>query len=481
VTAGLRAAARRLAAPPARGIVALAVAGALLVGSPSGAGAARGASPTTGAGALRAAAAAAAPALGPSVDPHVAPTAIEAYVWGAPLVTMMRTRARSLCLAPVNTLLNAPTLAGPGDRLVVTPNADTLYSNAWLDLRRGPIVLSVPASDRYYVFQFLDMYTNTIANVGTRTNGNAAGRYAITGPGWHGPLPAGTHHISSPTPDVWVIGRTLVTSPTDLPAAAAQQHRDTLQPLGPAGPATGTELPGGCSPATPSNTTFVADLVAAMTADPPPRRDAPIVADLAAVGIGPGLTPAAALDAALLTRATTAGLALVARNATAELVTRHGWSRLPSLGTYGTDYVARAATAATGLGADVPAEAVYFQATHDSTGTGLSGSTAYRIHFAARDLPPIDPRAFWSVTAYGPDHFLVANAIGRYSLGDRTRGLRYGPDGSLDLYLATQPPAGHETNWLPTPAGPFSLVLRTYLPAARIRDGGWVPPVVQPG
>jgi hypothetical protein len=451
------------------------VAGALLLALP---GAAR-AAPPSGAASLRAAAATAARRLG-SPDPRAAQAAIEAYVWGAPLVTMVRTRARALCLGPTNRLVETSTLAGPTARLVVTPNADTLYASAWLDLRRGPVVLQVPRSDDYYVFQFLDMYTNTIANVGTRTNGGGAGRYAITGPGWHGTLPTGVHRISVPTPDVWVIGRTLVPSPSDLPAVVAQQRGDTLQPL--AAPTTSSPIPAlssGCTTAF-SDATFLTDLATAMGAAPPPARDRPIVADLATVGIGPGLVPDGALTPTLVRQSIAAGRSVVSRTTAAALVPRDGWSTLPSEGTYGTDYVARAATAAVGLGANVPAESVYFQAGRDPNGAPLSGATTYHLHFARSALPPIDPRAFWSLTVYGPDHFLVANAIDRYSIGNRTSGLHYGTDGSLDLYVGARPPAGHETNWLPAPSGPFSMVFRTYLPGARIRHGVWAPPPIEP-
>ena len=142
--------------------------------------------------------------------------------------------------------------------------------------------------------------------------------------------------------------------------------------------------------------------------------------------------------------------------------------------------MARAATTAVGLGANVPAESVYFQAGTDASGAPLRGASGYHLHFAASALPPIDRRAFWSLTAYGPDHFLVANAVNRYSIGDRTTGLQYGPGGSLDLYVGATPPAGHETNWLPTPPGPFTLIFRAYLPGPQIRSGAWAPPPIQP-
>ena len=436
--------------------------------------------PADGAATLRALAAEAAGRAGPGVDRSRFQAGIEAYVWGYPLVVMSRTRAQVLCLTRVNALLNVPTLLGAGSRLVVTPNADTLYSTAWLDLRTGPVVLRVPAvRDRYYVLQFLDMYTNTIADVGTRTNGGRAGAYAIVGPGWHGRLPAGTHRIASSTPDAWVIGRTLATSPGDVAAAAADQRRYLLEPL-PGAPTAPRASARGCSSQTTPRASFASELAAAMTADPPLRRDRPVVADLAAAGIGPGLAPDAA-EAASAEASQAAALELIRRSGMRLTTERDGWSQLHRVGTYGTDYVTRAAVAAVGLGANVPAESVYYFAAKDRAGTPLTGARSYAIHFQRGKLPPIDRHGFWSITLYGPDHFFVANPIDRYTIGDRTAGLTRGPDGSLDVFVSNRPPPGHEGNWLPAPAGSFNLVLRAYLPGRGIRSGAWAPPGVRPG
>ena len=377
----------------------------------------------------------------------------------------------------------APSLAGPGDRLVVTPNADTLYSNAWLDLRRrGPIVLSVPASDRYYVFQFLDMYTNTIANIGTRTNGNAAGRIRDHRTRLARPAPRRDppHQLADPA----TCGSSAVpssTSSTDLAAAVAQQQRDTLPPFG--RPASTTDpaarrlfardtaerhVRHGPRAAMAPTRHHPRDHRSSATSppwgsvlgSPPPRRSTPRSwpgPSTPASRSSPGTPPPS-------------------------VVTRDGWSAPPSLGTYGTDYVARAATAADRS-----------RRRRARRGRLLPGGARQRwhrpvgLHRVPHPLrgsgPPADrpARAFWSVTAYGPDHFLVANAIGRYSLGDRTPGLQYGPDGSLDLYLAAQPPAGHETNSLPPPPGRSASCCAPTSPRPESGEGGWVPPVVQPG
>lgn len=434
----------------------------------------------SGAATLRASAADAARRAGPGVDRMAFQAGVEAYVWGFPLVTMSRTRGQVLCGIPVNTLINVPRLLDAGSRVVVTPNADTLYSSAFLDLRPGPMVLRVPAvRDRYYVFQFLDMYTNTIADVGTRTNGGRAGAYAIVGPGWHGRLPTGTGRITAPTPDVWVIGRTLAALSRDVAGAAAEQRRYRLQPLSGVTPPAGASAPA-CSPPSAPRPSFTGELATAIGADPPPPRDRPIVADLAAAGIRPGLVPnAAALATTEASRA--AALEIIRRVGSRLTTARNGWTRLHGTGSYGTDYITRAVVAMVGLGANVPDESVYYFASTDEGGAPLSGAASYVIHFRPGQLPPIDPRAFWSISLYGPDHFFVANPVDRYAVGDRTEGLTRGHDGSLDVFVSHSPPPGHEGNWLPAPAGSFNLVLRAYLPGPGIRSGSWTPPAVRPG
>jgi hypothetical protein len=217
-----------------------------------------------------------------------------------------------------------------------------------------------------------------------------------------------------------------------------------------------------------------------MAADPPPRRDRPIVEDLARVGIGPGLPPLGASAAATVEQSQGAASQLIDDTRRRLATVHEGWSRLHAVGTYGTDYLSRATVTKFALGANVPAESVYYFADVDAQGVTLSGARTYVIHFPAGDLPPIDRRGFWSVTMYGPDHFLVANTSNRYAIGDRTAGLQRGPDGSLDLYLANQAPPGHEANWLPAPAGRFNVVLRAYLPTAPIARGSWTPPGIRP-
>ena len=414
---------------------------------------------------------------------------VDAEIWGLPLVIMSHTRDILACQLGVNHLFNASKLAGPNSTSVVAPDNNVLASTAFLDLRAGPQLLSVPSvSGRYVSFQLLDMYTNTIADVGVLTDGGRAGTYAFVGPGWHGTIPKGVTRIDVPTPDAWLLGRTQVNGPADLAPAMALQQKYSLTAL--TGHGSGTT--GGPStltcpaPALPSPTSlgFLADLGKDMAADPPSAADGPVVQAMAAAGIGPGRTPGGtgAGDAGEYLKALGLGASLFAGAVGGGSTTSTGWTRGAVVGSYGTDYVERALVAKVGLGAQVPAQAVYFDAGRAQSGTTtirLVGSRSYEIRFPAQDVPPHGADGFWSITVYNAARFLVANPIDRYSIGDETPGLVRGNDGSLTIVMSDTRPTEKGVNWLPAPAGAFSLTLRVYDPAEQVLDGSWSPPVIQ--
>lgn len=410
-----------------------------------------------------------------------------AYIYGLPLIEVLHT----LKLLPVNAAVSSGVLANASVRLVLLPNRDTLYTLAHLDLRAQPQVLHVPDTHgRYYTMQLLDAYTNVIANVGRRSTGTAAGDFAIVGPGWRGRLPAGVHKIRSPTPDVWVLGRTLVTGPADVGAVRALQARYTvfgLSALGtPAEPRSSvvlTRAPSFAPAPPPRGLAFLDELGQALRLDPPPPRDAALLRVLAQAGIGAGRVPSRTTEPALRS-AWKAGLADGARRLARyverlkrDSALRHrGWLLLgPRAGRFGTEYLLRAAAATQGLGVNVPREALYPTATTDSAGRPLSGAHRYVVHFAAGQLPPVS--AFWSLTLYGPDLFFYPNRLGRYALGDRSR-LRTGRDGSLSIAISHSAPPS-TTNWLPAPTGRFELALRLYEPRRSVLVGRWPLPRIE--
>ena len=387
--------------------------------------------------------------------------------------------------APVNQFAYIKTLATPDAKMVIRPNADTIYTTAWLELSSQPMVLRLPAvADRYYVIPVYDAYTNQFCSFGSRTTGSAAGDYLIAGPDWSGSVPQGiTAVVRAPTPTVWMIGRTLVRGPDDLPDAVAVTTQFQLVPLDEYG--TGytppsnvpvqppdplfdanpvTDAPGFRSPA------FFGVMQPFILANPPPPDQARLVQLFAPVFANPNALTPKIVQYALGVM----DLAIV--SATTKV---NGWSYSLALGSYGENYALRAAVARYGLGANVKEDAVYASCSTDPAGNALNGASAsYTVRFPAGQLPPVN--GFWSVTVYGQDLFLVPNPINRYAVGSET-GLVPDPDGAFTIQLSSTapPPQVPQANWLPVPAGPFSLTLRTYWPQEPILNGSYIIPPVE--
>jgi hypothetical protein len=424
----------------------------------------------------------------------------QAYDYGLPLLEFLRVRAEETSVrcpdgmgnAPVNSFSNARGFARPEDRTVVAPNTDTLYSIAHLDLARGPIVLSHPdMGKRYYSFELLDPYTNVIDIRGARKDGFDAGRFEIR---WnHAPgkaeRPPHTPLIKSKYRRVWVIGRTLATGPADQRKARKLMARYRLTRLG----GKARRFSKGCKPGAPKDYAtptdgpgFITALNRALKRNPPPKRDEPLLSQLAAVGVGAGKSPdGAGLPPDVLV-ALYDGVAHEAASlpgATRLMIFNQakqtgGWL-LPAsnIGNYGTDYLYRAQIAVVGLGANTPNEAIYPTGITDASGTLYSGANRYRLTFPSGEEPPA--RYFWSLTMYDSDGYLVANPINRYSVGSSHPPLLKQPDGSIVIAIQHDPPTEPRVNWLPAPAaGGFRLNLRLYGPSVAARTGVWRPPGV---
>jgi hypothetical protein len=409
----------------------------------------------------------------------------QAYLYAYPLVLMERTRA--VQNRPINQFVHAQAYPGPQTRAVIRPNVDTLYSTAWLDLSREPIVMSVPdMGDRYYLIQCLDAWTETFSVPGTRTTGNQARRFAIVGPGWKSTLPAGVTEIRSPTNTVWMIGRIQTNGPADYPNVRALQKGFQLAPLSGTAVAASTAA---TIPATTGRTPpeqiaaqtasdFFSAFADALVANPPHADDATFVARFKSLGLVPGRK----FDAASLSPAVRAALDRAARDAQERLsrtdaTVRNGWRFFTTIGRYGSDYLNRASIARFGLGALPPEDAIYPSIEHDADGRPFSGANRYVMHMPKSALPPV--KAFWSMTLYDADGYFAPNAINRYAIGDRDQ-LRFNDDGSLDVYIQTARPAEDRVaNWLPAPAGDFNLTLRLYWPGPEALSGGWAPPSVR--
>ncbi len=426
--------------------------------------------------------------------------AVDAYIYFYPLITMDVTRKQLTNVkypegmnTPMNTFANMPAFPTANMRAVVRPNFDTLYSSAWVDLTKEPVILSVPdTGGRYYLMPMLDMWTDVFASPGWRTTGTEAANYVLVPPGWGGALPKGMQRLYAPTPYIWLIGRTKTDGPADYDAVHQIQAGYTLTPLSAWGNA-GEPIIGAVDPSVDMKTapkvqvdsmsgdkyfTYAADLLKTI---PPHVTDEPILAQMKRIGIEPGKS----LDFATLDPAVQAALEYAPQAAQRLMQSKvptlarvaNGWSmNTDTMGVYGNYYLKRAIVAQLGLGANLPEDAVYPLNLGDSTGKPLDGANDYVIHFEKSDLPPVD--AFWSITLYDPEGFQVANALNRFAVSSWMP-FKYNADGSLDLYFQNiSPGADKEPNWLPAPKGSFNLTFRLYAPKMEVLTGEWNPPAV---
>jgi hypothetical protein len=409
----------------------------------------------------------------------------DAYIWGFPLVlTDWYFGLAQKNKIVVNRFYAKQHLATPADK-AVGPNNDTLYGYAWLDLTHQPQVLHVPdTNDRYYSIQFLDAYANTFTYVGRRVTGTKEGTYAIVGPTWHGSLPANVKRINAPTNQVLALTRTLVTSEADLPAARAIHTQYALAPLSAYSKIhPEAEVPDANLSLFPVpnlanlGLQFYDNLAAGLETAPPPTRDTATVKRFTTIGISSGKRPSQLKDNDVLSVLREAVPVADGRIRKANYSTVvNGWIGNYKITNFIQDPLLRASVNRYGPGAHIAKEALYFSAKPD--GAPLSGAHNYTLKFPAGALPPVD--AFWSLTLYGQDFGLVANAINRYAIGDRTAGLVYGSDGSLEIQIQNQAPEEGKANWLPAPAGPYQLILRTYQPKPALFNGSYkLPPLKQ--
>ncbi len=408
-----------------------------------------------------------------------------AYIWGFPLVqTQLYLKLARQKGVVFNTLYAARRLATPADKGAVGPNNDTLYATGWLDLASEPVVISVPDThDRYYSIQLMDAYENSFAYIGRRATGTKEGNYAIVGPGWQGAMPAGVTKIAAPTTAVLALVRTLVTGDADLPAALAVQAGYSVVKLSDFPKVkTSPQLadnPIKLAPAThPAElgAAYFDELSAGLAQFPPPASDQGFVESLAVLGIGPGKTPSKTGNARLLATAALSADRLVRAHAKASAKDVNGWKARYDIVPFITPPLERAAIDVLGAGANIAQEALYFSLANGPDGEVLTGTTPYVLEFPAGQLPPVE--AFWSLTLYGADFYLVDNPIHRYEIGDRTPGLVKGADGSLKIAIQHTQPRSGAANWLPAPAGAFQLILRAYQPGPALISGAYELPAI---
>jgi len=369
----------------------------------------------------------------------------EAYIYAFPLVLTDATKTLSTNTdgtmtgrAPINQFNHAKKLADASFRTVVTPNVDTVYSQAWLDISTEPMVYVLPETDRFCNVQLLDAWTNTAAVL------DKAGAYAIALPGWEGELPDGVTRVDVPTATMWSITRTVLSGNEDLPNVYAIQEQMQLLPLS-------AYVQGG-------------EYTAPQGAYKEENDFVPVNKVLS-------MTPAEFFNTANALMQVNPPAADGAKYA--QKLGQWVYYGKP-IGDFGTEYTYRAMVALVGLGANTVDVAIYHKTAVDETGAALTGEKKYTLHFET--LPPTLEGGFWSVTAYGEDDFLIDNSIDRYCINDRSD-FKLNADGTLDIILSKDAPED-ASNWLPVSDGEFHLFMRIYVPDMTALDS-WQPPVIR--
>ncbi|CAM3583669.1 DUF1254 domain-containing protein [Flavobacterium chungbukense] len=373
----------------------------------------------------------------------------------------------------------------PADTAVVTPNNDTPYSWAILNLSDEPIVLELPEiTNRYYSFQFVDLYTFNFAYVGSRATGDKTGKYLIAGPDWKGEKPNGIDKvIQSETNLITLLGRTeLKMASGDIENVKKIQSQYKLTPWH---EFSKTTAPAHKEYALPFPAFKQADLTSAefiglgsnlLQYTSPNNAETDLRVKLAKIGLVPGKEFDAKNYSPEVLKAINEGVAEAGK----EL--EDGANKLTNAtDLFGTreelngDFTKRALGAAAGLYGNTKQEAIYIGTRTDKENAILSGKNKYVIRFPKGQTPPA--KYFWSITLYElPSRYLVNNPINRYSIGDRTTGLKYEPNGDLNIYIQNEVPKGKESNWLPAPKNAFYYLIRIYGPDESILKGTWKAP-----
>ncbi len=380
--------------------------------------------------------------------------------------------------------------SSPKDTDIVSPNNDTPYSYAWVDLRAEPWVLTLPKieENRFYTSQWDDLWGFVLDNPGSVEDGNGGVTVLLASPTWQGELPEGVKRvIQGDSEFLGSLTRTQLIEPEDLLNVEKIQAEYKLEPLS---AYLGKETPG-VAPAiewkswtegaetTDEFWAYVNFLLPLTTPNP---QDKPVQDRMAKIGLAAGKP----WDSAALGDDVSAAIAAGMQDALAELKDASTKITDPSLffrsrKDLNKDYFNRALGVMVGIFGNVKKVSVYFAVADDDQGELFDGSEHnYAVTFSADQIPPA--KNFWSWTMYKlPQRWLVDNPINRYSIGSSTPGLKTATDGSITIYFqATSPGKDKESNWLPAPEGSFWPILRTYGPGPTILDGSWkMPPVKQ--
>jgi hypothetical protein len=426
----------------------------------------------------------------------------DAYIYGFPIVDNYRIqhaywvdKAKPEYKGPWNQLVNIPRVYTPADTAIQTPNSDTPYSWLGADLRSEPLVLTVPAmeKDRYFSVQLIDYYTFNFDYIGTRTSGNGGGSFLLAGPGWKGETPKGIKKVfRCETELAFPAYRTQLFDPADLDNVKKVQAGYKVQPLsaflGQPAPKAAPAIDF-MKPLTPAeektSLQFFNILNFVLQFCPTVPSEQALMARFGKIGVGAGKIFDASKLSTEMKAAIEQGMA-DARVAFAGLKKEFEEGKVNSGDVFGTraymkgNYLYRMGAAVLGIYGNSKQEALYPTYYVDAAKQKLDGANRYTLRFAPGQLPPVN--AFWSLTMYDePQSLLVANPINRYLVNSpMLPQLKRDADGGLTLIVQNESPGKEkESNWLPGPKGPFSMIMRLYWPKEAARDAKWKQPPLQ--
>jgi hypothetical protein len=447
------------------------------------------------------------PVVGPMTKEYVQMMGRMAYVWGWPLVYVYNQRTEltkvpepillngAICIAPMNQVSMLTGYVNPAETYIADPNQDVVYGLGFLSFEKEPVVIQVPDfGDRFWTLPVYDARTDQISELGLQY-GTKPGFYMIVGPNWKGETPSGisgvvrsTTNFAATMPRIF-----LNDTPEDQAAIQPLLNQILVYPLsqfdGKMKTKDWSKMPKVERKGTPAKysstqppwvdpATFFDTLPIVMQQVPPMPGEEALYEQIGSV------LDAAAKDAEVMKT-----LRETAFAADAELVAPmmrwrvngepagNGWTSPANNGAFGTDYIHRMGAVKADPYDNKRNETMYFYTDNDSNSQQLVGKSSYAVTFPKGQLPQV--KGFWSLTVYNPEHVFAPNAISRFALGTKNKSLKYDSDGSLTIYLGTKSPdADKEPNWIPAPAGNFSIWLRAYWPDQAILDGTWKPPIV---
>jgi len=422
----------------------------------------------------------------------------EAYIFGYPMLEHYKTmyanvidETSSAYKAPFNQKFDETKLYTPKDTLIITPNSDTLYTVLWMDLRTEPQVLSIPAIDeRYFSFQLNDAYTYNFDYIGSRTTGDKGGTFLFVGPNWNGDIPEGITKVLEPeTEIIFTLGRTQVFSNDDLDAAISIMDDYKIQPLSQYlkqdSPIPAPKIDFiSWSDEKANSEEFINYLNLILTYTPIHPSDKELFEKFEKIGI----TSGDQVDFKQMDPKIKDAIALGVDSAITKIEEKmndlgefeNGWGKTVAFGDrdfYSGNYLLRAGAGMFGLFGNTLEEAFYPQGLSDKDQNPMDASkNNYVIKFTKE--PPVE--GFWSVTMYDREtRLLVENSIDRWLINN-VSDLQKNKDGSFEVYLQHESPGeDKENNWLPTPDGPFHVVMRLYHPDQSVIDQTWVLPIIE--